>query len=53
MIFFVERLHAFFLVDRLHDFFVERLHDFMCGEIAWFLCVEKLRDFSHTLAQVA
>ena len=30
---FWERLHDFFLVDRLRDFFVERLRDFVCGEV--------------------
>ena len=51
--FFVKRLHDFFLVGRLRDFFVKRLLDFVCGEGAWCLCVENLRDFSHSLTQVA
>ena len=32
--FSVERLHVFFLVERLRDFFVERLCDFFCDEVA-------------------
>ena len=31
--FFVERLHHFFWVERLGDFFVERLYDIVCGEV--------------------
>ena len=25
-----------FFVERLHDFFVERFSDFVCGEVVWF-----------------
>ena len=36
MIFFVERLHDFFLAERLRDSFVESLRDFVCGKVAWY-----------------
>ena len=48
--FLVEKLHYFFLVDRLRDFFWWIGCMILCAErLRDFVCVERLRDFSHSL----